>query len=113
MPSVLINSSTDGDVLVAAQPGYLIRVLGFDVSAATAVQFGLDSKAAGGTRTNIYLTNATLGTGFGIVRPPFDDWQLDCNPGESLVIKLGGAVNVAGALTYALKMAPGTDTAFA
>lgn len=106
MPSLLLNSSTDGAELVAAKAGYFIRVVGFDVTSDGAGTFGLDSKDAAGTRTTIYLTNGTLNAGGGVVRPPFDDWQLDTAVGSSLVLKASGA-GFKGALTYAYKTASG------
>lgn len=105
MPSVLINSSTDGAELVAAKAGYFIRVLGFDVTASGAGTFGLDSKDAAATRTTIH--NSTLATGTPLVRPASDDWQLDTAVGSSLVLKGPGAVTFTGALTYAYKTASG------
>lgn len=98
MPSVLLDGQSDGDELVPAVAGSFIRVLGFDVTSDGTGTFGLDSKV-GATRTSIYRTNGTLVAGGGVVRTPYDDWQLDTQSGASLVISVAGA-GFKGSLTW-------------
>ena len=96
MANLPINTSTDGDTLVAA-PGSMqfIRVYSLNLTAEADVDVTLLSDA-----TAIWYSKAMAGAtaGAGIVLPPGQ--VIDCSPGEPLKIGLSGAVTVQGSLEY-------------
>ena len=99
MPSVVVNTSTDGTQLVAAPAaGCFIRVNGLDLTAAGgAVVVGLKSN----NTTTIWTTEAMNATGAnGIVLNVDKHRTIDCNPGESLNLGLSAAVTVQGTIEY-------------
>lgn len=98
MPSILVDSSTDGTVLVAA-PGAnkRIRVNGFSLSAAGAVTASLKDGAAGSA-----VWKGTMATGVPHTLLPKADWEIFLTANTALVLGLSGAVNVAGTLNYAV-----------
>jgi len=96
MPSILIDSNTDGTSLVAA-PGAnrRIRINGFSLTAAGTVTVSLKDGASGSAVWKGYL-----GTGLGVVVPASADWELFLTANTALVLGLSGSVAVAGSLDY-------------
>lgn len=104
MPAAVVDTSTDGDTLVAAPSQAMgvdrrIVILGYDLTAAGQVDVALKSNT-----TTIASTNAMDSTtGGGLVMPVSDDSDLMCAPGEALKIGLSAAVNVKGTIRYAVR----------
>lgn len=103
MPTIPVNTSTDGATLVAAPASnQSIIVLGFDLVANGAVQISLKSD-----NTVIYgPTYAGAAAGGGVALNVDPNRDLKCSPGEALKIGLSGAVAVGGSLTYVIKGPP-------
>jgi hypothetical protein len=99
MPSLVVNSSTDGQQLVAA-PGArrFIRVIGLDLTAGSAVApVSLKSN----NTTVIWETQAMGGSSAGgIVLNVDRERTIDCNPNESLNLGLNTSVTVQGTIEY-------------
>lgn len=99
MPSELIDTSTDGDTLIAApDPRMFIRIKGLDLTGAGDVTVTLKSN-----NTVIWKSYAASADGAGIVLDCSAVRDLDCAPGEALKIGLSAAVAVAGSVVYELK----------
>jgi len=100
MPSILIDTSTDGTTIVAAPDAFNhIRVLGLNLTADDAVTVSLKSNST--TIWKTYATNNPTTPG-GIVIPTDPNNTIDCAPGEALKLGLSGAVAVAGTLEYVI-----------
>lgn len=99
MPTILVDTSTDGDTLVAAPgAGKFIRIVGCDLTSNGAVTVSLKSNT-----TTKWKTYATTNAGGGAVLPLDESRDLDCDLNEPLKIGLSAVVAVAGSLTYAIK----------
>jgi hypothetical protein len=100
MPTIPVNTSTNDTILVPApQPNQFIRVLGFDLTASSAVNISLKSGS-----TVIYgPTYATNVAGGGLVLNIDPNRDLDCAPGQPLKIGLSASATVGGSLTYVIK----------
>lgn len=96
MPTILVDTSADGDTLVAAPgAGKRVRVVGCDLTANAAVTTTLKSNT-----TTIWKTYATTNAGGGAVLPLDVNRDMDCGDNEALKIGLSSAAAVAGSLTY-------------
>lgn len=104
MPAAVVDTSTDGTVLVAAPSASLgvsrrIVILGFDLTSIEAVIVSLKSGS-----TTIWTTQAMNGTtGGGIEVPVSNDSDLMCDPGTALTIGLSAAKTVKGTIRYAIR----------
>lgn len=103
MPTIHINTSTNGDVLIPA-PGErkFIRVLGFDLTAANNVTVSLRSNTTPIWSTNAMVATGTDPSGSGIVIKVSELHDLDCQLNQPLTIGLSSSVNVRGSLTYTI-----------
>lgn len=100
MPSLLVDTNTDGTTLIAAPTARMfIRVLGIDLTADGQVEVTLKSGSTVIWKT--YSTNDATVKG-GIVLNTDMVRDLDCAPGEALVLGLDGAVSVAGTIEYTI-----------
>ena len=98
MPSALIDTSTDGAILVAAPgAGKQIRLLGWNIVGAGDVEVSFKSGS-----TVLWTSLATNADGSGIVIPMDTDRDLHCNTNEALTIDLSAAVRVTGSIDYCI-----------
>lgn len=98
MPSILVDSATDGTSLVAA-PGAnaAIRINGFVLTAAGTVAASLKDGASGSAKVKLNLVAGSCAT-----MPVSADWQVQLTANTALVLGLSGATNVAGVLDYSV-----------
>lgn len=98
MPSALIDTSTDGAVLVAAPgAGKQIRLLGWNITGAGDVEVSFKSGSS-----VLWTTLATGADGSGIVVPMNTDRDLHCDTNVALTIDLSSAVRVVGSVDYCI-----------
>lgn len=97
---VKVDAASSGDnTLVAAVSGYKIRVLAYHLVAAGAVTAKFQSAAAGTDLTGAM----TMATGVPLTVPLEREGVIpDTVAGELLNLRLGGAVQVSGHITYCL-----------
>jgi hypothetical protein len=97
--AVIDHASSGDNTIVAAVPGFKIRVLSLFLLSAGTVNVRFESGASGTALTG--QMNLVANTGFALGYNPFG-WFDDTAPGTLLNLELSGAVSVDGALTYAL-----------
>jgi hypothetical protein len=99
MPSVVVNTSTDGADLVPAPPaGQFIRVVGGELSAVSA-----QSLVTLKSNTTVIWRTVGLNAANSHVEFNVDSNRtIDCTPGEALKIGLAAAANVSGTLEYVI-----------
>jgi len=98
MPTVNVDTSSDGTVLAAAPgAGKKIRVFGLDLTSNGAVVTTLKSNNADVKWTTL-ATNGS--SGGGIVIAPTPLLEIDCAENAPLNLGLSAAVRVAGSVTY-------------
>lgn len=97
MASAVIEHAASGDNTIIAAPGAnkSIRVLGYTLIGAGAVNARWKSGASSNRSGPLTLTAGT-----GASPAVSKDGQFDCNPNESLVLNLSLAVAVNGHVTY-------------
>ncbi len=103
MPSVVINTDTDGAVIIPApsSPTQQIQLVGWDVSAEDTTVVGFVSSV---TDTLLWMTQATTVPGGGVMRPASQEWDIFAPAGEGVAVSLTpGGVMVSGAITYAIR----------
>jgi len=104
MPAAVVNTSTDGDILVAAPSQSMgvdrrIVILGFDLTSVEAVIVSLKSGS-----TVLWTSNAmNNSTGGGIEVPISNDSDMMCAAGVALTIGLSAAKTVKGTIRYAIR----------
>lgn len=96
MPTAVIDEDTDGEILIAAPgAGKQIRILGWDVTGADAVEVSFKSNT-----DVLWKTLAVGAAGSGIVIPMNVDRDTHCATNTALTIGLSGSVRVVGSIDY-------------
>jgi hypothetical protein len=100
MPALVVDTSSAGDATLVAAPTSKVftRVIGVDLSAASAVTVTLKHGSTAIWTKTINAGQAPTG--------PTAELTLDCAPGTALVINLSGAVAVKGVVQYIQLGAP-------
>jgi hypothetical protein len=94
-----INTAASGDTtIVAAQPGKRVFVFGYVLVASGAVTVQWKSGANALTGAMALAANGGL-----VVNGSPDTMMLQTNPGEALILTLGGAVQASGHVMYGVQ----------